>query len=95
MHFVAVCADKPGAVQLRLDVRPSHVEWLKGHAEQVKIAGPFLDTAGQMIGSMLILDCFDETAAQALLASDPYAKAGLFASVDVRPGRWVVGEMKV
>ena len=95
MHFVALCADKPGSVQLRLDVRPSHVEWLKGHLEQVKIAGPFLDPAGQMIGSMLILDCADEAAAQALLASDPYANAGLFASVDLRPWRWVVGEQKV
>ena len=95
MHFVALCADKPGAVQLRLDVRPSHVEWLKGHASQVKVAGPFLDPAGQMIGSMLILDCADEAAAQALLASDPYADAGLFASVDLRPWRWVVGEPKV
>ncbi len=94
MHFVALCTDKPGAVQTRLDVRPTHVEWLGANASSVKVAGPFLDANGQMTGSMLILDCADEPAAQALLASDPYAKAGLFSSVELKSWRWVVGEPK-
>ncbi|TIT65324.1 MAG: hypothetical protein E5W60_14025, partial [Mesorhizobium sp.] len=31
----------------------------------------------------------DMTAAQALAASDPYAKVGLFESVEIRPWNWV------
>lgn len=94
MHFVALCADKAGALQIRLDTRPRHVEWLAAHSAQVKVAGPFLNAEDQMVGSMLILDCASENEARALLASDPYAQAGLFASVDLRPWRWVIGEPK-
>jgi hypothetical protein len=94
MHFVALCADKPDALHIRLDTRPRHVEWLAAHSAQVKVAGPFLDAQDQMIGSMLILDCVNEKEARALLASDPYAHAGLFASVELRPWRWVIGEPK-
>ena len=32
-----------------------------------------------------------EATATALLAEDPYAKAGLFASVETTPWKWVVG----
>ncbi|MDB5569105.1 MAG: hypothetical protein JWN93_288 [Hyphomicrobiales bacterium] len=94
MHFVALCTDKPGWVQTRLDVRPTHVEWLGANAASIKVAGPFLDEAGAMTGSMLILECPDRAAAQALLDSDPYAKAGLFSSVELKTWRWVVGEPK-
>ncbi len=65
--------------------------WRK-HASSVKLGGPLLDPAGEKpIGSLLILDCEDEAAARALLARDPYAKAGLFASVELKPWRRVVG----
>jgi len=94
MHFVALCADKPDALQIRLDTRPRHVEWLAAHSAQVKVAGPFLDDQDRMIGSMLILECVNENEARALLASDPYACAGLFTSVELRSWRWVIGEPK-
>jgi len=94
MHFVALCADKPGALQTRLDTRPRHVEWLAAHSGHVKVAGPFLDNQDRMIGSMLILDCANENEARALLASDPYAQAGLFISVELRAWRWIIGEPK-
>ena len=57
----------------------------------MKLGGPFLDPAGQPCGSMLILDCPDEAAARAFLAGDPYAKAELFASVELRAFSPVVG----
>jgi uncharacterized protein YciI len=44
-----------------------------------------------MCGSMLILECADEAAAKSFMAGDPFAKAGLFASVELRPYRPVVG----
>ena len=40
---------------------------------------------------MLILECADEAEAKVLLAQDPYAHAGLFASVELRAFRPVVG----
>ncbi len=90
MLFVALCTDKPDHVDLRLATRAAHLAFLEKHAASVKLGGPFLD-GDKPVGSMLILDCADEAEATALLADDPYAKAGLFASVEVKPWKRVVG----
>jgi uncharacterized protein YciI len=91
MHFVALCLDKPDGLATRLENRAAHLAFLNDKAGAVKLAGPFLDAGGQFCGSMLILSCPDEAAARALLAEDPYAKAGLFASVELRPFRPTFG----
>ncbi len=90
MLFVALCTDKPDHVDLRLSTRAAHLAFLETHAAKVKLGGPFL-AGDSPVGSMLILDCESEDAARALLADDPYAKAGLFSSVEVRPWKRVVG----
>jgi len=89
--FAAICIDKPGHVELRLSTRAAHLAFLERHAGAVKLGGPFLDAEGKPVGSLLILDCADAPAAQALLADDPYAHAGLFASTELRPWKRVVG----
>lgn len=92
MLFVALCLDKPDHIALRLATRAAHLAFLAEHASLVKLGGAFLDAAGEKpIGSMLIVEAADAAAAQALLARDPYALAGLFASVEVKPWRRVVG----
>jgi uncharacterized protein YciI len=91
MHYVATCLDNPNSLPIRLENRAAHLAYLNEKAAIVKLGGPFLDAAGQPCGSMLILECPDEVAARAFLAGDPYAKAGLFASVELRAFRLVVG----
>ncbi len=91
MHFVALCLDKPDSLATRLESRAAHLAYLNEKAAMVKLAGPFLDASGQPCGSMLIVACPDEAAARAFLAGDPYARAGLFASVELRPFRPSVG----
>ena len=66
MLFAALCYDKPGALDLRLATRAEHLAFLDKYAAQVKLGGPFLDDADKPVGSLLILDCVDETAARAL-----------------------------
>ena len=73
----------------RRDRRISHFS--KRMRRTVKLGGPFLDAEERPIGSLLILEGADLAAAKALLDEDPYAKAGLFASVEVKPFRRVVG----
>jgi uncharacterized protein len=89
--FAAICIDKPGRIDLRLATRAAHLAFLEAHAAQVKLGGPFLDEADKPVGSLLILECRDLAEAQALLDKDPYAKADLFSSVQLRPWRRVVG----
>lgn len=91
MLFAALCYDKPGALDLRLATRPQHLAFLDKYAAQVKLGGPFLDAAEKPVGSLLLIDCADEAAARALLAEDPYAQAGLFERVELRPWKRVVG----
>ncbi len=90
MFFVALCLDKPGHIDLRMSTRAAHLAFLDKHAARVKLGGPFLD-GETPVGSLLILDCENEAAARALLSEDPYAAAGLFASVELKPWKRVVG----
>ena len=53
-------------------------------------AGPLLDEAGEMAGSLVILDVTDMSAAQDWAANDPYAKAGLFESVELMAWKKVI-----
>lgn len=90
MYFIATLEDHDGALPLRLATRPAHLEWLK--TAPVPVAGPFLDEKGEMSGSMLIVEAEDEAAARAVLAEDPYAKAGLFRATSLRAWRWGWGK---
>ncbi|HWA42779.1 MAG TPA: YciI family protein [Hypericibacter adhaerens] len=88
MLYIAYCLDKPDHAAVRAANRPAHVEFLKQHAAQIVIAGPVLSEDGQqMVGSLFILEFDGRGDVDRFLKSDPYAKAGLFASVDVRPWR--------
>ena len=84
MLIALIARDKPGALQTRLDNRDAHVAYLKSTGV-VSQAGPLLDDAEQMIGSLVILDVENMQAAQDWAKNDPYAKAGLFASAELVP----------
>lgn len=91
MIYILLCKDKNGHLQTRLDNRPAHVDYLNGldAAEKLRFAGPFLDAEGKPNGSMVAVEVADEAEAQAIADGDPYAKAGLFESVDIKPWNWV------
>ncbi len=81
MLIALIAKDKPGALAIRQENRPAHVEYLK--ATNVAQAGPLLDDNGEMCGSLVILDLHDMAAAQDWVAHDPYNKAGLFESTEL------------
>lgn len=90
MRYALICLDKPNALQTRVENRPAHLEHLQstGVVEQ---AGPFIDAAGQMCGSLIVLNVASKAEAEAWAAADPYAKAGLFASVMIQEWKRVIG----
>ncbi|MGA0540608.1 YciI family protein [Neotabrizicola sp. VNH66] len=90
MRVALICLDKPGHLEMRKANREAHLAYL-AETGVVEMAGPFLDAEGGMCGSLLVLDVSDLAAAQDWAANDPYAKAGLFASVDVREWKKVIG----
>lgn len=91
MHFAFLCTDKPGALQVRLDTRPEHLAYLNGLNEKGKLAfaGPFLGDDGKPTGSLVVVKAETIDAARDLAEADPYAKAGLFANVEIKAWSWV------
>ncbi len=85
--------DKENGLNIRLENRDAHVAWLKQLGDVLKLAGPTLDDEGQMNGSVLLLDCATRAEAEALLAADPYAKAGLFAQTNLSPYKVVICQL--
>ena len=90
MLYALICTDKAGALQVRMDNRPAHLDYLNSFGDRLKGAGPFLNDAGDPAGSLVIIEAATKAEAEEIAANDPYAKAGLFESVDIRPWKWVV-----
>jgi uncharacterized protein YciI len=89
--YVLVCNDKPDSLELRLANREDHLAYARGFADRLKVAGPLLDEAGNMAGSLLILEAESLEGARAFNRDDPYQKAGLFASVQVTAFKATIG----
>lgn len=90
MLFMIQCVDKPNSLDLRLETRPKHIEYIHDHEERVFVAGPTLaDDGTTMTGTVIILEAPDRAAAQAFTDGDPYFKAGLFASRTITPWKLI------
>lgn len=89
--FTLCCRDRPDAFDLRARTRDAHLAYLAEHAATVRLGGPWLDGEGRSVGSLLIVEVQDAPAAERFAAADPYARAGLFEAVEVRPWRLVAG----
>ncbi|HEY2444211.1 MAG TPA: YciI family protein [Rhizomicrobium sp.] len=83
MLFVITAMDQENALALRMATRAAHFDYAR-ETGAVKLGGPFLDAKGDMIGSLIIVEAPDLDAARNWQANDPYAKAGLFARVEIR-----------
>jgi len=90
--FVATCTDRPDSMAKRLASRPAHLAYLASLGARVKAAGALLTRDQRsVVGSMIVFEGESADEVAALCANDPYALAGLFASVDVKPWRQAIG----
>lgn len=89
MLIALIARDKAGALEIRKANRDAHLAYIDatGVVEQ---AGPLLDDAEQMIGSLIIMNVANMEAAKDWAANDPYAKASLFENVDLIPWKRVI-----
>jgi uncharacterized protein YciI len=93
MHYCFYCLDRPDAAELRRRTRPEHIRYMMRALERAAFGGPLIDEAsGASIGSVYAIDFPDRAAAEAFLAEEPYYKAGLFQSVELRPWRQMAPE---
>jgi hypothetical protein len=91
MLIALIAKDKPGALDIRKANRDAHVAYLKGSGDTIMMAGPFLDDAGEMCGSLIILTVADMDEAETWASNDPYKAADLFESVELKAWNKVLG----
>jgi len=95
MWYAITALDHPGSLQKRLAARPAHLQRLHDLQSQGRLllAGPFpaIDAedpgpAG-FDGSLIVAEFADQATAQAWADADPFAAAGVYREVTVRPFR--------
>jgi uncharacterized protein len=90
--FLLTCLDRANALDLRVEKRPAHLDYIKSVGDAVRVAGPLLDEVdGAMIGSIFILDLADRAAAEAFADGDPFHTEGVFGERTIRPFRQTIG----
>ena len=91
MIYALICTDKPDSLAIRKANRPEHLAYLESLGDTLVLAGPFTEPDGEtMNGSLVVIEASSLEAARKIAAGDPFAKAGLFAHVDIRPWRWTI-----
>ena len=91
-QFIVHCTDVAGGAALREPLRQAHRDYLDGRAGEVFARGPTkTDDGAAVTGSALLLDVTGRAAAEALLADEPFNKAGVYAQVSIE--RWMFGHV--
>lgn len=91
MLYVIICTDRPDGMERRKANRAAHLDFLEAQTARVVAAGPFRDeTTGRPTGSLLIIRAESLADAQSFAALDPYARAGVFESTEIRPWSWLI-----
>jgi uncharacterized protein YciI len=91
MIYALICTDKPDSLAIRKANRPEHLAYLESLGDTLVLAGPFTEPDGEtMNGSLVVVEASSLDAARKIAAGDPFAKAGLFAHVDIRPWLWTI-----
>jgi uncharacterized protein len=89
--FVLTCLDYPNNLERRMGAREAHLAYVRENIAIVKLAGPLLTDAGEMAGSMFIIEAESKADVEAFNKADPYTLAGVFETVTIRPIRITVG----
>jgi len=86
MHYVIHCLDHDGAVEKRLANYEAHKAYLGSAPVKTVISGPLLaDDEQTMIGSCFVLEAENLAEVEEFNRQDPFAKAGLWKTVSIRP----------
>lgn len=90
-YYVIYALDRrPDGPVIREETRPAHLEYLRRLGDKLKLAGAVnCHDEKAVAGSMIVIEADSMEAANEIAFNDPYAKAGLFSSCDVRKYNWV------
>ncbi len=92
-EFILLCRDKKDSLALRLKTRPEHLAYAASADVDIQLAGPIFDDDENPAGSLFIITAAKMSDVQSFADADPYALAGLFETVEIRPYRIVAGAL--
>ena len=88
MLFIVSGRDHADGLAHRLEVRPAHRAHYESLGDDLLLSGPYLDAAGEPIGSMIIMRAASQAAAERFVRADPYVAEGVFETVTVWRWDW-------
>src|SRR5215217_4542176 len=88
MLFIVSGRDHDDGLAHRLEVRPLHRAHYEALGRDLILSGPYLDAAGNPIGSMIVIRRASQAAAEAYAAADPFVTEKVFASLTVPRWDW-------
>lgn len=88
MLIFIYCTDRPGAEAERARTRLQHLDYMIANKDRLVFGGMLSAWPGEgSAGRVFVLELPTMQAAEDFLASEPYHRAGLFESVEMRPLR--------
>jgi uncharacterized protein YciI len=87
MQFIVMGYDHPNALDRRMAARQAHIDTCNKMKQDgtMLYGAALLDEAGQMKGSMIVLDVADRAAVDAYLKDEPYITGDVWGKVEVTP----------
>ena len=83
MQFVITAYDGEGMLDKRMEVRPLHLEGMERLKEHLICAGGLLDDAGNLKGSVLVMEFQNREEVDDYLASEIYVTEHVWDSITV------------
>jgi len=83
--WMVKCTDRKGndVGPLREQNMVGHMDYIKGIVQHIAMAGPLKDDSGkEIVGSLLVYHTDNLDQARAWLEGDPYAKSGIWETVE-------------
>ena len=88
MTYLVETTEHAGTGDRRAELRPAHLRYLDAHKHLLRTAAAKMDEAsGTPVGSIYVLDVETRAEAEAWLADEPFAQAGIIAETQVLPLR--------
>ena len=86
MAYLVRCLYRPGGAQERLPLRADHIRHMLDWLPRTVFGAAMLDSRGvDAVGMVVALNVSSTAEASTFINAEPYARAGLFASVEITP----------
>ena len=83
MQFVITAYDGAGMLDKRMEVRPLHLEGMERLKEHLVCAGGLLDEAGNLKGSVLVMELLNREEVDEYLATEIYVTEHVWEKITV------------